>query len=83
MEWVITFKKIQINKDVIQINYRSIYNIAQLNTTHVIPPTIISNKTNKLTFADKKMAIYGIYQKINYTNNLSTVECIDHDETIN
>ena len=35
-EWIITFlKKIQINKDKIKINYRNIYNIAQLNTIHV------------------------------------------------
>ena len=39
MEWVITFlNKIQINKDIININYKSIYNIAQLNTIHIISP---------------------------------------------
>jgi len=35
-KWVITFlNKIQINKDIININYRSIYNIVQLNTIHI------------------------------------------------
>ena len=37
-EWIITFLKKQINKDMIKINYRSIYNIAQLNTIHVTSP---------------------------------------------
>ena len=37
-KWVITFLKKQINKDMIKINYRSIYNIAQLNTIHVTSP---------------------------------------------
>ena len=31
-------KKIQINKDMIKINYRSIYNIVQLNTIHITSP---------------------------------------------
>ena len=31
-------KKIQINKDMIKINYRSIYNIVQLNTINVTSP---------------------------------------------
>ena len=31
-------KKIQMNKDVIKINYGSNYNIAQLNIIHVISP---------------------------------------------
>jgi len=31
-------KKIQINKNMIKINYRSIYNITQLNTIHVTSP---------------------------------------------
>ena len=31
-------KKIQINKDMIKINYRSIYNITQLNTIHITSP---------------------------------------------
>ena len=53
-EWIITFlKKIQINKDKIKINYRNIYNIAQLNTIHSIhtfaqslqTQPFISNKT--------------------------------------
>ena len=38
-EWIITFlNKIQINKDIIKINCRSIYNITQLNTIHVTSP---------------------------------------------
>ena len=37
-EWVITFLKKQINKDIIKINYGSIYNIAQLNIIHVTLP---------------------------------------------
>ena len=31
-------KKTQINKNIIKINYGSIYNIAQLNTIHVTSP---------------------------------------------
>jgi len=35
-EWVITFlNKIRINKDIMNINYRSLYNIAQLNKIYI------------------------------------------------
>ena len=35
-EWVITFiNKVQINKDVIKIHYKIIYNITQLTTIHI------------------------------------------------
>ena len=38
-EWVITFlHKIKINKDIININYRIIYNITQLNTINITSP---------------------------------------------
>ena len=86
-KWAITFlKKIQINKNIIKINYGSIYNIAQLNTIHVTSPLyhlkFIFQSPITLYIINNSHALYNNYTKTQAYMKSGTMSVKNHPRAL-